>query len=243
VRVGIYVDAYNLYYGMRAHCGRGTPGWRWLDVRGLLTTLVGERINWPAAQLTRVVYCTAAISARDNPSGAFDQDVYLQALRASGSVDHVEFGRYVARVRRAPLATPDKRGRPELTRPSGPVMVKNAAGADDPEAVFMVSTAYREEKGSDVNVASLLLIDVLGGHVDAAVIVSNDSDLALPVRAARDLVPVGVVNPGTAYIAGDLKGRPEDGVGRHWWRQLTPADCRDHQLSDPAVGHTRPAGW
>lgn len=191
----------------------------------------------------RVVYCTAAISARDNPSGAFDQDVYLQALRSTGSADHIEFGRYVARIRRAPLATPDKRGRPGLVHPSGPVMVKNAAGTDDPDAVFMVSTAHREEKGSDVNVASLLLLDVLAGDVDAAVVVSNDSDLALPIRACRQRVPVGLVNPGTAYIAGDVKGRADDGVGRHWWRQLTASDCKDHQLADPAAGHTRPVGW
>ena len=245
MRVGAYVDGYNLYYGMRAHCGRGSPGWRWLDIRALLSTLVGERLRWTesGAELHRVVYCTARISARDNPSGHDDQDVYLQALRASGSVDHIEFGRYVARVRRAPLATPDRRGRPVLTHPAGPLMVKDRAGVDDPDAIFMVSAAYREEKGSDVNVASLLLLDVLDGRVDAAVVVSNDSDLALPVRAARERVPVGLVNPGTGYIAGELKGLPIDGVGGHWWRQLTAGDCKTHQLPDPAAGHRRPAGW
>jgi uncharacterized LabA/DUF88 family protein len=245
VRVGAYIDGYNLYYGMRAHCGRGTAGWRWLDIRRLLMTLIGERANWKqaGAQLERVVYCTAAISARDNPSGQRDQDIYLQALRSVGSVDHIEFGRYVARVRRAPLATPDSRGRPVLARPAGPLMIKDRAGVDDPAATFMVSTAYREEKGSDVNVASLLLLDVLDGHVDAAVVVSNDSDLALPVSAARDRVPVGLINPGTGYIAGELKGRPTAGAGSHWWRQLTPADCTSHQLADPAGGHQRPTGW
>ena len=122
-------------------------------------------------------------------------------------------------------------------------MVKNAAGVDEPEAIFMVSTAYREEKGSDVNVASLLLLDVLTGEIDAAVVVSNDSDLALPVRAARERVPVGLVNPGTSYIAGELKGRADEGAGRHWWRQLTAANYTSHQLPDPAAGHTRPVGW
>jgi hypothetical protein len=34
-------------------------------------------------------------------------------------------------------------------------------------ATFMVSYAYREEKGSDVNVASHLLLDTLQGAVDA----------------------------------------------------------------------------
>ncbi|PWV71430.1 hypothetical protein SAMN05421630_115133 [Prauserella marina] len=32
MRVGVYVDAFNVYYGARAQCGRGTPGWRWLDL-------------------------------------------------------------------------------------------------------------------------------------------------------------------------------------------------------------------
>ena len=67
-------------------------------------------------------------------------------------------------------------------------------------------TAFREEKGSGVNVSSLLLLDVFTGAVDGW-LVSNDSDLALPVRgpgarAAR------AGEPGMSYIAGELKGTP-----------------------------------
>ena len=42
-----------------------------------------------------------------NPSGQADQDVYLKALMAAGSVDHIEYGTYVARVKMAPLTTKD----------------------------------------------------------------------------------------------------------------------------------------
>jgi hypothetical protein len=200
LRVGAYIDADNLCYRMRTHCGRSTPGWRWLDIRALLTSLVAERIDQTAAgaHLERVAYCTAATSAADNPSGHHDQDIYLQALRATRSVDHIEFGRYVARIHRAPLATPGRRGCPILVRPAGLIMIKDGAGADAPNATFMVSTAHREEKGSDVNVASLLLLD---NKVDAIIVVSNDSDLALPIRAARERVQVGLVNPGTKRSA------------------------------------------
>jgi hypothetical protein len=52
---------------------------------------------------------------------------------------------------------------------------------DDPDAIFMVSVADREEKGSDVNVATHLLTDVCEQKIDAAVVISNDSDLALPI--------------------------------------------------------------
>jgi len=70
----------------------------------------------------------------------------------------------------------------------------------------MVSYLHLEEKGSDVNVAAHLLLDVLGGAVDAAVLISNSSDLAFPVKAARLRVPVGLVNPRDTPTAGVLQG-------------------------------------
>jgi hypothetical protein len=122
MRSGVYIDGFNLYYGARGLCGRGTPGWRWLDLRGLGTDLVSRRANWPGAQVERIVYCTARIDGASNPSGQADQDVYLKALVAAGSVDHIEYGTYVARVKTAPLdlkthQLPDPVG--QYRRPSG----------------------------------------------------------------------------------------------------------------------------
>jgi hypothetical protein len=37
-----------------------------------------------------------------------------------------------------------------------------------------------EEKGSDVNVAGHLLLDLLESRIDVAIVLSNDSDLKLP---------------------------------------------------------------
>ena len=50
-------------------------------------------------------------------------------------------------------------------------------------------------------------------------------------------------NPTPSYLAGDLKGKPDDGVGGHWWRQLVATDLTSHQLPNPAGGYSRPAGW
>ena len=243
MRIGVYVDGFNLYYGARGLCGRGTPGWRWLDLRGLAADLVGRRTGWAGAQVERVVYCTARIDAAGNPSGHADQDVYVKALLAAGSVDHIEYGTYVARVRTAPLAVKDARGRPRLVGPDWPVMIQDGRGEPVSGAVFMVSYADREEKGSDVNVASHLLVDVLTAQVDAAIVVSNDSDLKFPVRYARTRVPVGLINPSDNPTAGALRGRPDDGVGGHWWRTLTADGFRAAQLSDPVDRLTRPPGW
>lgn len=239
MRVGVYVDGFNLYYGARGLCGRGAAGWRWIDLRSLATKLAG----WPGASIERVVYCTAHISGADNPSGAADQGVYLKALAHSGSVDHIEYGTYVARVKQAPLATPDAKGRPILTRAAEPVLIKDRKGAPARDALFIVSHARREEKGSDVNVAAHLLLDVLQGAVQAAIVISNDSDLKLPIIEARQRVPVGVVNPSSSFLAGDLRGRPEDGVGGHWWSKLQASDIRAHQLPDPVGPYAKPPGW
>lgn len=243
MRVGVYVDGFNLYYGARSLAGRGTPGWRWLDLRALATDLVGRRSSWPDAEVSRVVYCTARIDAVSNPSGQADQDVYLKALVAAGSVDHIEYGTYVSRVKTAPLAVKGPQDRPQLVTPGWPVMIQNGHGDPVDGAVFMVSYANREEKGSDVNVAAHLLLDVLGRTVDGALVISNDSDLRFPVERAREHVPVGVINPSRNYLAGDLRGTPGAGAGRHWWARLSVADLRSHQLPDPAGPYHRPDGW
>src|SRR6185437_6571387 len=133
MRIGVYIDGFNLYYGARGLCGRGTPGWRWLDLRALAADLAGRRSNWPGAQIHRVVYCTARIDGASNPSGQADQDVYLKPLTAAGSVDHIEYGTYVARVKMAPLATKDPHGRPQLVSPAWPVMIQDGGGAQSPE--------------------------------------------------------------------------------------------------------------
>jgi hypothetical protein len=54
-----------------------------------------------------------------------------------------------------------------------------------------------EEKGSDVNLATFLLLDGFRREYDAAVVISNDSDLATPIHVVRRelQLPVGVINP------------------------------------------------
>lgn len=243
MRVGVYVDGFNLYYGARGLCGRGTPGWRWLDLRGLATELISSRSGWSEAQVARLVYCTARLDAGAHDTSRADQDVYLRALVAAGSVDHIEYGTYVTRIRTAPMAVRGAHGRPELVGPDWPIMLHGGDGNPISDAVFMVSYANREEKGSDVNVAAHLLLDVLRGSVDAALVITNDSDLRLPIQEVREHVPLGLINPSHNYLAGDLRGSPDTGAGRHWWARLTPADLKENQLPDPVGQYHKPDGW
>lgn len=243
MRVGVYIDGFNLYYGAREHCGRSTPGWRWLDPRALATAILPG--SWLAmdAKVERVVYCTARVSGAADPTSPRDQDVYLRALTGHGSVDKIELGSFISRVRSAPLATRTAKGKPEIVSAGWPVMVNDAQDAPVPDARFLVSYLHREEKGSDVNVGAHLLLDVLQETVDAAIVLSNDSDLELPVKTARERVPVGTVNPGRSQTAGKLKGAAADGAGSHWWRKLDEGLYKANQLPDPVGKLSRPRDW
>ena len=243
MKIGVYIDGYNLYYGARGICGRSTSGWRWLDLRALASRLATKYASWDAPLEFRVIYCTARINGSSNPSGQRDQDVYLRAISGHGSIDLIEFGNYVSRVATSPLETADRKGRPILTKSNWPIMIQNSESNPVTEATFMASVARREEKGSDVNVGTHLLFDVLTGDVDGAIVISNDSDLRLPVQLARERVPLGLVNPTKGYPAGALSADPEVGVGGHWWCKLQPDDLVNSQLP-PVVGRThKPTDW
>jgi hypothetical protein len=92
-----------------------------------------------------------------------------------------------------------------------PVKIQDAAGSPVPKAKFMVSYLHQEEKGSDVNVASHLLLDTLSGDVDAAVVVSNDSDLRFPISHARSVVLLAPSIPATRGARKDAVTCPKRG--------------------------------
>lgn len=243
MRVGVYVDGYNLYYGGRGICGRGTAGWRWLDIRSLAHSVIAAHSGWTGPFDLRIVYCTARIKGAGNSSGQYDQDTYLRALKAAGAVDVIEYGSYQTRIKTNPLAVRGKGNRPVLATSKWPIMVRDQTEAEIPDATFLVSVARREEKGSDVNVATHLMADALCSVVEAAVVVSNDSDLKLPVQKARMHVPVGVVNPTMSFVAGAFNAPPTVGAGRHWWYQLSATDFTSSQLPSQVKHLRKPTGW
>jgi hypothetical protein len=195
-----------------------------LDIRALAERIVSRISRWHGATIARVVYCTAVIDAGSNPSGYTEQDIYLKALTAAHSVDHIAYGSYVARVKYAPLAVraATRSRNPQIVHPQWPIMVQDADGNSIPDATF---------------------VDVLTSTVDAAIVISNDSDLQFPVSYARRRVPVGLINPSANYLAGALRGQPSDGVGNHWWRRLSAIDLNACQLPNPVASFARPADW
>jgi uncharacterized LabA/DUF88 family protein len=141
--------------------------YRWLDLAALCLRLM------PKDRINRIRYFIATVSARpDNPDAPQRQQVYLRALETIPGLS-IHYGHYLIHVTRMPLAN------------------RRAGGA---RTVEVVKT---EEKGSDVNLATYLLLDAFQRDCDVAVVISNDSDLKLPIEVAQGElgIRVGVVNP------------------------------------------------
>lgn len=108
-----------------------------------------------------------------------------------------------------------------------------------------IRTWKTEEKGSDVNLASHLLVDAFTGGFEKAAVVSNDSDLGWPVGHVRDALglPVVVLNP-SVHRNERLapRGIPED-----QYRRIRAAELEASQLPAQLVDSRgaihRPDGW
>ena len=187
---------------------------RWLDLRKLAETL------FPQDSINRVCYFTARLDARPgNSSQRQRQQAYLRALQTLPGFD-AYYGVFRSGIRRRPLAEPIAGLPPH-------VLVRNS-----------------EEKGSDVNLATRLLVDGFTGDYEHAVLVSNDADFAGAMRYVReDLgLRVTLVNP-------DRKNSsPRDLVASATYvKRLWKSHLRQSQLPDTLLDETgritKPNGW
>ena len=140
---------------------------KWLDLRKLAETL------FPRDTVNQICYFTAKIDPRPNdPSQPQRQQAYLRALRTLPGFQ-AHYGTFRTWTKTRLLARPMK-GMPPY-----------------------VDVMNTEEKGSDVNLVTRLLVDGFKGVYEQAVVISNDSDLASAIRCVRDdlSLQIGVVNP------------------------------------------------
>lgn len=162
MRVNVYIDGFNLYYG----CLKGGP-YKWLNLERLCDLLL------PRFEVGRIRYFTAHVRGRPGKVNApFNQEAYLRAVFTLPKVN-VHFGSFLTKPARMPLADPP---------PSGPRTVQ---------------VLRTEEKGSDVNLATHLLVDAFREDAEAFAVISNDSDLTEPIRVVRHELGkvVGIINP------------------------------------------------
>ena len=187
---------------------------RWLDLRKLGETL------FPQDSICRVCYFTALLDARpDNPNQPRRQLVYLRALATLPGFE-AHFGAFRSGTKRRPLAEPVP-GLPSHVR------VRDS-----------------EEKGSDVNLATHLLVDGFNGKYEQAVVVSNDADFAGAMRYAWDDLGLRVtlVNPDSRNASPRELASAATYVKRLWNSHLRRSQLPD-TLTDAVGTITKPAAW
>ncbi|MBA2642530.1 MAG: NYN domain-containing protein [Actinobacteria bacterium] len=117
-------------------------------------------LTFPRNEIHEIHYCTAIVKdAPWDPHRSTRQRTFIRALETTGV--EVHYGSFLSNVVRMPLANPGRR---------------------QPRTVEVIKT---EEKGSDVALGALLVAHGYQGRYDAAIVVSNDSDLVLPIRIVR----------------------------------------------------------
>ena len=101
-----------------------------------------------------------------------------------------------------------------------------------------------EEKGSDVNFATRLLVDGFNGECEQAVVVSNDADFAGAMRFVRDGLGmrVVVVNPDPHNRSTRNLVDSATYVKRLWKSHLKRSQFPD-TLTDEIGTITKPPGW
>jgi len=146
---------------------RKTP-YKWLDLGAVFRQLL------PNHQVQRIRYFTARIKPRPDDLHAPDrQDAYLAALASVPGLS-IHYGQFLASKTYMRLVDPPR-----------------------PPDLPTVRVHKMEEKGSDVNIATWMLIDAFEDDCDEAVLVTNDSDLAFPMQVIAQRLgrPVGLVSP------------------------------------------------
>lgn len=214
-KASVYVDGFNLYRRLLA----GHPEHKWLNLEALMDRVL------PEYDVARVSYFTAIIKALPgkDPSSPQRQQAYIRALRTFERTS-VYLGKFRIDPRIMPL---------------------HPTQLDENGAPIQAKVKKTEEKGSDVALASRLLIDAMKGESDIYVVCTNDSDLVMPLRLTQEELgrDVGLLSPlQPKRASNELKQ-----TNPAWHRQITVEDLAACQLPDQlrddvGVIH-RPATW
>ena len=144
-RVIVYVDGFNLYFGMKE---AGFENCKWLDLHLLASNLLK-----PNQELIQVKYFTSRVG--NNPDKQKRQATYIEALETANV--KILYGHYQ----------------------SNTIECKRCGN---------IWPSYNE-KMTDVNIATQMLIDAYQDNFDMAMLISGDSDLVPPIKAIHTLFP------------------------------------------------------
>ncbi len=173
------------------------------------------RLLLPRDQILQIKYFTALVKPRpSDPDQRSRQETFLRALQTIPNLSIIH-GFFLTHEIMMPLAAPGK-GYQRVIK--------------------------TEEKGSDVNLATHLLIDGFADAYELAVVVSNDSDLLEPIKMVTQRLgkPVGILNPHRLPSVALL---PHAKFVKQIRRGVLARSQFPNTLSDGRGSFTKPAAW
>lgn len=174
VHFNAYVDGFNLYKGVLER----NPRFKWLD---LVSFCAAQR---PKMCLAEIFYFTANVKARfAGDKSPERQHAYLRVLADQGI--RVVRGKFRSDSKWLRVTTTVRTRIIEPVMPGRWGTVQSALNSSRSEALPdspKASVVDSKEKGSDVNLAAHLLLDVLKFDLEAALVITGDSDLITPIR-------------------------------------------------------------
>lgn len=185
---------------------------KWLNLEALCADML------PDDDVVRIKYYTALLEERgEDGLRPARQRTYLRALRTLPKVQ-IQFGQFRTHATRLPLAHPES------------------------EEYTMADVLKTEEKRTDVNLASHMVHDAHRGAFEVGVLMSNDSDLAEPLKIIRQEIglKIGVLNP-HAHPVKDIE-RNADFIRPITKKNLSRSQFPD-RLEDAQGEFFRPEGW
>lgn len=171
----------------------------------------------PKNDIHRIRYFTAPVQNTPNdPTKSQRQQTFIRALETLPNLS-VHYGSFLSSKVRMPLVRP-------------------LPGRRTAHVVKM------EEKGSDVNLASMLLADAFRQDYEVAVVLSNDSDLVLPIKIVTTELhlPVGLLNPHPRFAVELVKVAT---FRKQIRKGVLAASQFPQTLTDAKGTITKPAAW
>ncbi|MFP4579991.1 MAG: NYN domain-containing protein [Candidatus Sumerlaeia bacterium] len=195
---------------------KGTP-YKWLNLHSLLAR------KFPKNHIACIKYFTAIVKSPPwDKNKSNRQMLYLKALTSYIPNFRYYKGFFLEKPVKMPLANEKQEG----------------------GRMKMVEVIKTEEKGSDVNLAVHLLNDAWKKEYEAAIVVSNDSDLAESIRLVKQEhgLPIGILNP---HIHGKSKASVQLKQAADFHGTLTMRDLEYAQLPEriPGTKYMKPQEW
>ncbi len=183
------------------------PGRRWLNPLALAQRLL------PNDEIVEIAYFTANIKHDpEDPDAQDRQRLYHRALKTIPNLE-IFLGRYIS-----------KRVRGTLVEPA-------------PDETSKRTVLTYEEKGTDVNLATRLLLDGFNRRYESAAVISNDGDLKMPIRVVREELSlhVTVINPVLHSKHRSAALSPDPLPANASFIRLSARDVAECQLPDQIV--------